>query len=64
MIKISKENIGFIKADWCGDPECEDNIKAETDGFGSRCIAEEKPTGKCVYCGKEAKHKVFWGKSY
>ncbi len=64
MKEIAKKEIGFIKADWCGDPECEDNIKAETDGFGSRCIAEEKPTGKCVYCGKEAKHKVFWGKSY
>ncbi|MBP5678324.1 MAG: proline--tRNA ligase [Bacilli bacterium] len=64
MQKIAKEEIGFIKADWCGDAVCEENIKAETDGFGSRCIAEEKPTGNCVYCGKPATHKVYWGKSY
>ena len=64
MKRISAEKIGFIKADWCGSKECEENIKAETSGFGSRCIADEKITGKCVYCGKDAKHKVYWGKSY
>ena len=66
MKKIAKENIGFIKAMWCGNPECEENIKAETEGFGSRCIPEEQKdlSKKCIYCGQEAKHMVVWGKSY
>ena len=63
--KISDENIGFVKAMWCGDPECEDEIKAQTNGFGSRCIDEtDKISDKCICCGKDAKHKVIWGKSY
>ena len=67
MKEIAKNNIGFIKANWCGDPHCEDSIKAETDGFGSRCMPEDEQnniSGKCIYCGKDAKHKVYWGKAY
>jgi len=67
MKEIANNNIGFIKANWCGSEDCEDNIKAETGGFGSRCMPEDEQknvSGKCIYCGKEAKHRVFWGKSY
>ena len=65
MKKIAKENIGFIKANWCGSPECEDAIKAETEGFGSRCIDESEPVeGNCIHCNNKAVHKVYWGKSY
>ncbi len=65
MINISNEKIGFIKASWCGSPDCEDEIKDKTHGFGSRCIDEgDKASGKCVNCGKDAKHVVYWGKSY
>ena len=67
MKEITHKNIGLIIANWCGNPECEDSIKSETDGFGSRCMPEEEQkniSGNCIYCGKEAKHRVFWGKSY
>ena len=66
MIKIGNENTGFIKAMWCGDPECEDKIKDQTGGYGSRCIPfnEIEISDKCICCGKEAKHMVIWGKSY
>jgi prolyl-tRNA synthetase len=66
MIKIGEDNIGFIKAMWCGNPDCEDEIKAATGGYGSRCLAddEEAISDKCVFCGKKAEHKVVWGKSY
>ena len=67
MKQIAHNNVGFIKALWCGNPECEDSIKSETEGYGSRCMPEEDQKdihGKCVYCGKEAKHMVYWGKSY
>ena len=63
--KIMNEHPGFVKADWCGDLECELKMK-EIKGTKSRCILEhEKPlTGKCVMCGKEAKHLVVWGIQY
>jgi len=63
--KIMEEHPGFIKADWCGSLECEMKMK-EIKGTKSRCILEhEKPlTGKCVVCGKEAKHLVVWGSQY
>lgn len=56
---------GFIKADWCGDAECEIKMK-EINGIKSRCILrdEELLTGKCVVCGKEARHLVVWGIQY
>ena len=66
MKEIGDKNIGFIKAMWCGSPECEDEIKAATGGYGSRCMPEnqEHISDKCICCGKEAKHMVIWGKSY
>lgn len=67
MKEIAKNNIGFIKANWCGSKECEEKIKAETEGFGSRCMPEEDQEhleGNCIYCNETAKHRVVWGKSY
>lgn len=66
MKSISENNIGFIKAPWCGSAECEDTIKAKTGGFGSRCIPfkQEKVHSKCVCCGRDAENIVVWGKSY
>lgn len=62
---LSKNGDGFIKAMWCGNEECEDEIKAKT-GVGSRCILTDvKPNGeKCVCCGKPAQHLVVWAKAY
>ena len=59
------EHPGFVKADWCGDLECELKMK-EIKGTKSRCILEHEKmlTGKCVMCGKEAKHLVLWGIQY
>ena len=62
--KIIETQPGFIKADWCGNPECELKMK-EINGIKSRCITTEKPlTGKCVVCGSEAKDLVIWGIQY
>lgn len=57
---------GFVKAMWCGDEACEDQIKADTTAT-SRCMPFDDQTpisDKCVCCGKPAKHLVYWGKSY
>ena len=64
MENILNTQPGFIHADWCGDRACEERIK-EIKGCKSRCITEEPLIdGKCVCCGKEAKHHVIWGIQY
>ena len=64
MKDILNTQPGFIHADWCGDASCEVKIK-EIRGCKSRCISEEKLVdGKCVCCGREAKHHVIWGLQY
>lgn len=64
FIDIARNKPGFIKINWCGDTSCEDAIKEET-GLKSRCILEgEKASGVCAYCGKEAKHVVYFAKQY
>ena len=66
MIDKFNKKRGFIKAMWCGDENCEDEIKYRTGGAGSRCIPfnEEHLADTCIFCGKPAKHMVYWGKSY
>ncbi len=56
---------GFIKAMWCGDRACEDAIKEET-GATARCMPfdQEHIADTCVYCGKEAKKMVYFGRAY
>ena len=63
--KIMESKPGFIKAMWCGDPECEAKMK-EIRGMKSRCIPfeEEHITDNCIVCGKKAKHMVYWGIQY
>ncbi|MBR2578515.1 MAG: proline--tRNA ligase, partial [Clostridia bacterium] len=63
--KIAENEVGFIKAMWCGDEKCEKASKEQT-AFTSRCIKDEKGKigDKCAICGKDAKHLVYWAKAY
>ena len=63
--KVIDENQGYVKAMWCGNPECEERIR-EVTGAKSRCIPfeQEKISDKCVVCGKDAKELVVWGRQY
>ena len=54
----------IVKTVWCGEEECEDLIKDKTGGASSRCIIEEKVSGKCPQCGKDAKVMIYFSKSY
>ena len=62
---LKEKGDGFVKALWCGSEECEDKVKEET-GVGSRCIPmqQELIAGRCVCCGKPAKHMVLWAVAY
>jgi prolyl-tRNA synthetase len=64
MEDILDKQPGFIHADFCGDPACEEKVK-EIKGCKSRCILDEPLiTGKCVACGKEAKYHTVWDIQY
>ena len=63
--EIMAEGRGFIRANWCGNAECEDKIQARTSAT-IRVIPLEgsEPTGSCVFCGTEGKHMVYFAKAY
>ena len=56
---------GFVKAFWCGNPDCELKIKQETKAT-TRVLPlnSEQEEGKCIYCGKKATQKWIFAKAY
>ena len=66
FLDIAANKSGYIKAMWCGDVACEDQIKDATGGVKSRCIpfAEDHLSDVCACCGKPARHMVVWGRQY
>ena len=65
FVKLFTEKSGFVKAMWCGDRACEDQIK-EKLSVTSRCMPfeQENLADTCVCCGKPAKKMVYWGRAY
>ncbi|MCH8004031.1 MAG: proline--tRNA ligase [Nanoarchaeota archaeon] len=60
------KNRKLVKANFCGNIKCEDEIKDKTDGATSRLIPFQQPKkiGKCIKCNKEGKFLVIFGKAY
>ncbi len=56
---------GFVKAYWCGNESCEEDIQNET-GATIRAIPfkDMQTSGACIYCGKEGSKIVYFAKSY
>ena len=56
---------GYVKMMWCGDEECENKIKADTNAT-SRCMPfDQTPFDDvCPICGKKAKKVVLFAKAY
>jgi prolyl-tRNA synthetase len=57
----------LVKANFCGESDCEDMIKDQTGGASSRNIPFEehvKEGDKCIYCKKPAKFITYFSKSY
>ena len=71
--KIFLDKLGFVKANWCGDLNCELAVKEKT-GATARCIAFKNnqsnlennliKNNKCLCCNKDAKFLVYWAKAY
>jgi prolyl-tRNA synthetase len=63
--KIMDSTRGFISAFWCGDKDCEAQIKAETKAT-TRCLPLNAPEekGACIHCGKSATKRWIFGLAY
>lgn len=58
------DNKKFAEAYFCGEDDCADEIKSKTSAT-PRCIKEENVEGhECFACGKKAKMKVYFARSY
>ncbi len=64
-ILADKARMGFIEGWWCGDAECEAQIKAETQAT-IRCLPLEQPegSGACIHCGRPATAWAIYAKAY
>jgi len=58
--KLVKDN--FVEAGWCGLEGCEKQVKDDMNA--KLYILDKKASGKCIVCGKPAKHIVYIAKSY
>ncbi|MBQ9624997.1 MAG: proline--tRNA ligase [Clostridia bacterium] len=56
---------GFVRAMWCGEKGCEEEIKEKT-GATTRCAPfDQKEISKtCVHCGKPASRMMYFAKAY
>jgi prolyl-tRNA synthetase len=63
--EIVQGNGGFVRTMWCGDGDCEVQMK-ELAGVSSRCIPleQEKLGDSCVVCGKPSDKMIVWGVAY
>jgi len=56
---------GFVIALWCGSPQCEAQIKADTQAtIRNMPIGAAAPTGKCVRCDGAAIAEAWFAKAY
>lgn len=63
--EIMETKRGFLNVFWCENEECEKKIKEETKAT-TRCLPldSSEVKGKCIYCGKEAKHRWLFAQAY
>jgi prolyl-tRNA synthetase len=56
---------GFAYSWWCGDADCEAQIKEDTRAT-IRCIPMEQGPGKgkCIHCGEEASERAVFARAY
>jgi prolyl-tRNA synthetase len=56
---------GFLRGAWCGDAECEAQIKAETKAtIRFLPLQPEQPGEPCVHCGKPGTERATWALAY
>ncbi len=57
--------LGFVRADWCGNAACEAKVKDETTATVRVIPADgQAKTGACVVCGAAANSRPVWARAY
>jgi prolyl-tRNA synthetase len=60
-----ESNTGFAWAPWCEDPECEIRVREETGGVTTRNFdPKAEVSGQCLVCGRPARRRVAFARSY
>jgi len=58
-------NNGFAKTMWCGNRDCEDQIKAVLNVTSRNMPFDQNPVGdRCVCCGHRADTVIYFAKAY
>ena len=63
--RILEGRPGFVVSGWCGDEQCEAQIKADTQAtIRNLPFDAPKPSGPCVKCGRPAVATAYFAKAY
>lgn len=60
---LLRERAGMIEIPWCGRPQCEEHVKAETSA-GTRNIRPQAQGPRCIACGEPAKVQAYFAQAY
>ncbi|MCJ7479029.1 MAG: proline--tRNA ligase [Candidatus Nanohaloarchaeota archaeon QJJ-7] len=65
IIDTIREEGGYVKANWCGQEECEEPVKDEVHAeIVMVPLEEEDIDGACAVCGEEAEEVAYFSKNY
>ncbi len=65
LMEIVNGDGGFVRAHWCGSPECEMKVKEDTKAtIRNIPFDREKEEGKCIVCGAKSEGRVIFAKAY
>ena len=59
-----KSRAGMVDIPWCGRPECEAHVKAETSATTRNTRPLKAGDTACVACGESAKVRAYFAQSY
>ncbi len=59
------DNKNFVRAMWCGSPECEAKIKERTSASSRVMPFDQTSIGdNCICCGKKAEKLIYFARAY
>ncbi|MBI4260987.1 MAG: proline--tRNA ligase [Actinobacteria bacterium] len=65
MAELLDDPGGFMLAPWCGGPECEARVKADTRATIRFLPLDPEPVeGSCIVCGSPATETAAWAQAY
>ncbi len=63
LYTLLRRRAGMLDIPWCGRPECEAHVKAETSA-GTRNVRRPARGERCIACGEPAKVQAYFAQAY